>query len=81
MTGSPALKQDEEAGVEEYWVVDIERDELTLHLLQDGKYQKSIMDAKRLESAVVAGFYIQVDWLWQKPLPSAFDCLKEMLGM
>ncbi len=32
----------------------------------------------RLESTAVPGFRIEVEWLWQRPLPNQFDCLREL---
>jgi hypothetical protein len=29
-------------------------------------------------SQVVPGFWLRVDWLWQKPLPKALQVLKEL---
>lgn len=58
----------------------MESDEMVVHLLREGKYEKTTLDKGRLESTEIQGFYIEVDWLWQKPLPSAFDCLRELVG-
>ena len=33
---------------------------------------------KHARSEVVRGFWLKVDWLWQKPLPSVLDALEEM---
>jgi len=70
----------EKAGVREYWVVDIERDEVVVHLIEEGKYQKTTLETGRLEAREIPGFYIEVDWLWQEPLPSAFECLRKLVG-
>lgn len=70
----------ERAGVREYWVVDLEQDEVVVHLQEEGKYQKSSQKTGRLESREVKGFYIAIDWLWQKPLPSVFESLKAIIG-
>ena len=34
----------------------------------------------RLESTAVPGFRIEADWLWQRPLPSEFECLRKTTG-
>ena len=32
-----------------------------------------------LESSALPGFSIQVEWLWERPLPNEMECLKEVL--
>jgi len=29
---------------------------------------------------VLPGFWIEVAWLWQEPLPSTLACLRQILG-
>lgn len=69
------------AGIREYWVVDIENREVTVHLLENNQYQKTRRTEGHLESRVILGFSIEITWLWQSPLPSAFDCLHKILRM
>ncbi|RME84025.1 MAG: Uma2 family endonuclease [Planctomycetota bacterium] len=69
----------ERAQVGEYWVVDIEQKEVVVHLLEEGKYQRKTLKSGKLESREIQGFYIHIDWLWQKPLPSALECLRELV--
>lgn len=33
-----------------------------------------------LRSSVLKGFWINTDWLWQKPLPSVLEVFKEIAG-
>jgi len=33
-----------------------------------------------LRSSVLKGFWINIDWLWQKPLPSVLEVFKEIAG-
>jgi Uma2 family endonuclease len=68
------------AGVQEYWVVDIENSEVVVHILNRKEYHKTKMQKGLLESQVIQGFFIQIEWLWQTPLPSTFECLKTILG-
>ena len=56
-------------GVAEYWAVDDERRELTAH------WPARVVSAGILESTALPGFRINVDWLWQDPLPRALDCV------
>ena len=69
-------------GVEEYWVVDYINQNLIRHLLPEGPdadYQVDQIGTGRVDSRAVRGFWIDVSWLWADPLPSTFDCLKQLL--
>ena len=70
----------ERAFVQEYWVVDIEEKDVVVHILEQGQYQRSQQKSGRLESRIVSGFYVEIDWLWQEPLPSAWEAVKGILG-
>ena len=56
--------------------------EVVVHRLgegeHEGEYSVSKVARGRLESPVPPGFWIDAGWLWQKPLPSEFDCLGEV---
>lgn len=69
----------ESAGVEEYWVVDMEKYEVVVHHLVDGKYQVESLSEGRITSEMVEGFFVESHWLWQQLLPSSYDCLQEIL--
>ncbi len=69
----------EAAGVAEYWVVDPVSREVVVHRLEEGRFAVQTVARGRLESTAVAGFWIQADWLWQQPMPGAYDCLQEIL--
>lgn len=69
-----------EGGVAEYWAIDSERREIAVHRGDQAQYQAAAMRAGRLESTVVSGFWINVEWLWQDPLPPAPSCLREIDG-
>lgn len=68
-----------DAGVTEYWAVDAERRELTVHRAGSPDYRVAVVRTGRLESMAVPGFWIDVDWLWQVPLPVATGCLRQIL--
>ena len=70
----------EAAGVREYWVVDLDAREVVVHRLEEGYYQVQRLRSGRLESQIVVGFWIQLEWLWQDPLPSAYQCLQQIFG-
>jgi Uma2 family endonuclease len=69
-----------EGGVAEYWVVDPERQEVVVHRAAHPQYRVMVVQSGRLESTAVAGFWIEVAWLWQDPLPSAPACLRQVLS-
>jgi Uma2 family endonuclease len=67
----------EKGGVREYWVIDpIYREALFYQLDTDGLYQRIIpTEDGRYYSAVLKGFWIPVQSLWQSPSPT----LKEIM--
>lgn len=72
-----------EHGVPEYWVVDPERRVVIRHLLPadpQAPYQVSEHAQGRLDCRAVPGFWIDVSWLWQDPLPDELHCLAQILS-
>jgi Uma2 family endonuclease len=72
----------QEAGVREYWIIDPrpgkERADF-YQLMPDDKYQAALPDEQgRYHSLVLPGFWLQVDWLWQEPLPDPLQALREL---
>lgn len=67
------------AGIPEMWLVDpFQRQVLVVR--RDGEtYTEQHLASGRLESRVVPGFWIEVDWLWQDRLPSTLACLRAIL--
>ncbi len=72
----------QKAGTPEYWVFDPRpRHRLSrfYRLSAKGIYEQTVPDAEgRYHSAVVPGFWLRPDWLWQGPLPDPLDCLLEI---
>jgi Uma2 family endonuclease len=68
----------EQGGVREYWIVDPKRKEAEFFLRDaNGKYQSVPIGSDGIyRSTVLAGFWLKVDWLWQRPLPSLIDVVK-----
>ncbi len=66
----------DEAGVLEYWAVDSERRRALVH--RGGHTE--VWNSGKLESLAVPGFWVQVEWLWQDPLPGALTKLREILA-
>ena len=69
----------EQAGVREYWLIDPVRRQAEFYRLgDDGIYQLVPVGADGIfRSAVLDGLQLQVDWLWQEPLPTLLTVLKE----
>lgn len=71
----------EQAGIPEMWLVNrFERFVLAKVRTPDGSYETRTLSSGRLESRVLPGFWIEVEWLWQEVLPSTLSCLRQILG-
>jgi hypothetical protein len=47
--------------------------------LQDDRYKIAFEGREgRVDSAVVDGFWIEAEWLWQETLPPVLDVLSEL---
>lgn len=69
--------------VPEYWAVDPEQAILHQHLLPDdpmAPYRVTTHTQGRVESHALPGFWIDVGWLWQEPLPDELACLEQILA-
>jgi len=71
----------EQAGVREYWLVDVQRHRTTLlRLTPERKYRTVRSKRGILESQVIPGFWLRTAWLWQSELPDHDDVLGEILA-
>lgn len=70
----------EAEGIGEYWLIDpIHRLAEFYRLGDDDHYHQVLPDEHGLfHSASVEGFWLQVDWLWQSPLPDELDILHQL---
>jgi len=70
----------EQIGTKELWIIDQPRASIRAFTLDrmTNKFVPLKLEEDRLRSEVVTGFWLNVDVLWQKPLPSFWDVLKEM---
>jgi len=85
--GDPLLDEREKlpryyvAGIPEIWVVSPQTSSVRCDLLgPEGSYRTERRSGGRIESMVLPGFWIDVDWLWQESLPSTVRCLRSLLG-
>ena len=69
----------EEGGVREYWLIDPPRKKAEFYLLDpEGYYRAVEIPADgRFQSMVLPGFWLRVDWLWLRPLPTLTQVMKE----
>jgi Uma2 family endonuclease len=69
-----------EVGIDEIWLVDPFKKEVLAETKTPAGYAAEALAAGRLQSTVVAGFWIEVSWLWQDELPPTLRCLREIMG-
>lgn len=72
----------ETAGITEYWLLNPLREWAEFYRLDGtGHYQMVFSGAEGIyRSEAVPGFWLKVEWLWQKPLPGADMVSWEILG-
>lgn len=70
----------ETAGVREYWLIDPERQQAEFYVLGGDNRYRLIFggNAGKFESTVLDGFYLQIEWLWQQPMPKVPVVLHEL---
>jgi Uma2 family endonuclease len=69
----------EAEGVTEYWLIDPQRHSAEFHQLgEDGLYRPILPQDHIYHSAVVPGFFLDVRWLWQDPLPRQLEILRTL---
>lgn len=74
-------KQYQRFRIPEYWIVDeAVRNVLLLRLDGRGMYREARPRKGRLHSQVLTGFWLDPDWLWQRPLPDELDTLQQILN-
>jgi len=85
--GDPLLDEREKlpryhaAGIPEIWVVSPQTSSVRCDRLgPEASYRTERRSGGRIESTVLRGFWIDVDWIWQEPLPSTVRCLRSLLG-
>ena len=70
----------EKAGVREYWMVDPVSQTIEAYALDAGREFQLIdaTDDGRVLSAILPGFYLRPQWLWQEKLPDVITTLREI---
>ncbi len=69
----------EQGGVQEYWLLDPLRQQAEFYRRDDAAiFVLQPVDADGVfHSTVLEGFWLRVEWLWLKPLPTVISILKE----
>ena len=68
----------EAGGIPEYWLLDPIREQAEFYQLNENGIYRTVLADKdgRYYSASLPGLWLQVDWLWQTPLPPLLSVLK-----
>jgi Uma2 family endonuclease len=69
-----------QARIPEIWVVDASTRSVRVETPESPETAVRVLTAGRLDSAVFPGFWIDVSWLWQQPLPHTLACVRQILG-
>jgi Uma2 family endonuclease len=69
----------EGGGVPAYWLLDPLREWAEFYLLEAGRYRLAYSGAEGIyRSQMIPGFWLEVAWLWQDPLPQTLNVLREL---
>jgi Uma2 family endonuclease len=70
----------ERGGVAEYWLIDPQTRRAEFYQLDsESRYQLVLPDGAGVyRSSVLPGFWLQVKWLWQEPLPHVLSVWREL---
>src|ERR1700719_83214 len=69
-----------EARVPEIWTIDPYGQSMRVEVWKPEGYRTEIVSSGRLAPTVIPGFWLDVSWLWQDPLPPAMACLRPVLA-
>lgn len=70
----------EATGVQEYWIIDPPGMNVEFYRLVGGEYERMpLEDGEIFRSDALAGFWLDVNWLFARPMPSAYAKLREIL--
>ena len=70
-----------EGGTREYWSIEPRQRRAEFHRLTDRRYELVPLARNRIfRSEALPGFWLDVEWLFQWPLPNKFRCLQQILA-
>ncbi len=68
-----------QGGVPEYWLIDPQIEWAEFYHLSGNRYRPLFMgEAGRYDSQRLPGFSLQVEWLWQEPLPPVLNVIRQL---
>ena len=68
------------AGVSEYWIIDPLKKQAEFFRLRQRRYESvDLAEGHLFYSQVLPGFWLDIHWLFQKPLPNPYTCLQQIL--
>ncbi len=71
-----------QGGVPEYWLLDPQRQQAEFYHLEDDYYVLTFSGHEgRYDALMLPGFWLDIAWLWQEPLPSPIRVLAEIVDM
>lgn len=71
----------EAGGVAEYWLIDPQRHQAEFYRLVEGFFKVIPLDEEGVyRSQALPGFWLNVNWLWQEPLPRTLAVVARLLG-
>lgn len=71
----------ERFGIPEYWIIDEHEEQvILLRLDSKGKYRQVPSKKGVLKSQVMADFWLDPNWLWQRPFSDELEVLQQLLG-
>jgi Uma2 family endonuclease len=70
----------EEAGVQEYWIIDPDEQRVVFLVRANGGFTEVQPQDHLYRSRVSPGFVLDARWLWQKPLPKTAPLVAAMLA-
>jgi len=70
----------EEAGTQEYWIIDPLQNRVEFYRLAEGRYDLVPLEQNRIfRSTALEGFWLDIEWLLADPPPNAHEKLQEVL--
>jgi len=74
------LREYEQAGVLEYWIIDPHNKKIEFYVRNDqGKFERVLVGGNEIyQCTVIEEFWIKPEWLWQNPLPNEYNVAREL---
>lgn len=66
--------------IPEIWFVDVDNKKLIVDTLSGSVYKTKNIRKGNFTSTALKGFSLQVNWLWEEPLPLVTDCMEKIFG-